>query len=201
MAQTAVTGAGRGIGRAVALGAAAEGARVACVDIDAKDAAKTVSDIEAKGGAPYLEEGALIPLERTTVPYEIYQASNQGTNVIEDLDGDRLRGIAGCAGAWSVRGTSRLHLVALGLVRIPVRRGLDLDGALAILETVEDELFKVARTIEGSDELRNTLSDAAIPLERRIGIVQDVFRTAHPTMNPITIATRPISQPVSAMTA
>jgi F-type H+-transporting ATPase subunit delta len=49
------------------------------------------------------------------------------------------------------------------------------------LETVEDELFKVARTIEGSDELRNTLGDAAIPLERRIGIVQDVFRTAHPT--------------------
>ncbi len=49
------------------------------------------------------------------------------------------------------------------------------------LETVEDELFKVARTIEGSDELRTTLGDAAIPLERRIGIVQDVFRTAHPT--------------------
>jgi F-type H+-transporting ATPase subunit delta len=49
------------------------------------------------------------------------------------------------------------------------------------LETVEDELFKVARTIEGSDELRNTLGDASIPVERRIGIVQDVFRTAHPT--------------------
>jgi F-type H+-transporting ATPase subunit delta len=49
------------------------------------------------------------------------------------------------------------------------------------LETVEDELFKVARTIEGSDELRNTLGDPTIPLERRIGIVQDVFRTAHPT--------------------
>lgn len=49
------------------------------------------------------------------------------------------------------------------------------------LETVEDELFKVARTIEGSDELRSTLADPNIPLERRIGIVQDVFRSAHPT--------------------
>ncbi len=47
-------------------------------------------DIEAKGGAPFLEEGDQIPLERTTVPYEIYQASNQGTNVLEDLDGDLL---------------------------------------------------------------------------------------------------------------
>ena len=47
-------------------------------------------DIEAKGGGPFFEEGDRIPLERTTVPYEIYQASNQGTNVLEDLDGDAL---------------------------------------------------------------------------------------------------------------
>ena len=49
------------------------------------------------------------------------------------------------------------------------------------LETVEDELFKVARTVEGSDELRSTLSDANVPLDRRLGIVQDVFKNAHPT--------------------
>jgi F-type H+-transporting ATPase subunit delta len=49
------------------------------------------------------------------------------------------------------------------------------------LETVEDELFKVARTVEGSEELRNTLGDPSIPLERRIGIVADVFKSAHPT--------------------
>ena len=47
-------------------------------------------DIEAKGGPPFLEDGDQIPLERTTVPYEIYQASNQGTNVLEGLDGEAL---------------------------------------------------------------------------------------------------------------
>ena len=47
-------------------------------------------DIEAKGGEPFLEDGDVIPLDRTTVPYEIYQASNQGTNVLEDLDGKAL---------------------------------------------------------------------------------------------------------------
>ncbi|MDQ3963794.1 MAG: MCE family protein [Actinomycetota bacterium] len=47
-------------------------------------------DIDAKGGAPYLEAGALIPLDRTAIPYEIYQASNQGTDVLEELDGDAL---------------------------------------------------------------------------------------------------------------
>jgi len=45
-----VTGAGGGIGGAIARLYAAEGARVACVDIDAGDAAKTVRDIEQNGG-------------------------------------------------------------------------------------------------------------------------------------------------------
>lgn len=43
------------------------------------------------------------------------------------------------------------------------------------LERVEDELFRVARTIEGSDELRSTLSDQAIPVERRQGIVEELL--------------------------
>lgn len=47
-------------------------------------------DIDAKGSAPYLESGDLIPLDRTAIPYEIYQASNQGTEVLEDLDGPAL---------------------------------------------------------------------------------------------------------------
>ena len=49
------------------------------------------------------------------------------------------------------------------------------------LDTVEEELFRVARTIEGNDELRTTLVDENIPVERRVGIVQDVLATAHPT--------------------
>ncbi|HEX9529794.1 MAG TPA: ATP synthase F1 subunit delta [Acidimicrobiales bacterium] len=43
------------------------------------------------------------------------------------------------------------------------------------LETVEDELFRVARTLEGSDELRATLTDERIPVETRQGIVEDLL--------------------------
>jgi NAD(P)-dependent dehydrogenase (short-subunit alcohol dehydrogenase family) len=46
-----ITGAGGGIGGAIARLYAAEGARVACVDIDGEDAAKTVRGIEENGGA------------------------------------------------------------------------------------------------------------------------------------------------------
>jgi F-type H+-transporting ATPase subunit delta len=58
---------------------------------------------------------------------------------------------------------------------------LEVAQAEGALETVENELFKVARTIEGSDELRNTLGDENIPVERRVGVVQDVLTNAHPT--------------------
>jgi NAD(P)-dependent dehydrogenase (short-subunit alcohol dehydrogenase family) len=46
----AVTGAGSGIGRAIALGFAREGATVAALDINGETAARTAADIRAAGG-------------------------------------------------------------------------------------------------------------------------------------------------------
>ena len=43
------------------------------------------------------------------------------------------------------------------------------------LDTVEDELFRFARVLESSDDLRQTLSDPALPPERRQGIVEDLL--------------------------
>jgi phospholipid/cholesterol/gamma-HCH transport system substrate-binding protein len=47
-------------------------------------------EIGGKGGPPFMADGDKIPLERTAVPYEIYQASNEGTGVLEGLDGPAL---------------------------------------------------------------------------------------------------------------
>lgn len=54
-----VTGAGSGIGRATALGYAAEGARVLAVDIDAEAAEGTVREIRSNGGAAAVFEADL----------------------------------------------------------------------------------------------------------------------------------------------
>ena len=43
------------------------------------------------------------------------------------------------------------------------------------LDLVSDELFRVARALEGSDELRMTLSDRQIPAARRQQIVEDLL--------------------------
>ena len=43
------------------------------------------------------------------------------------------------------------------------------------VERIENELFRVARSFESSDELRSTLTDPAIPVDRRIGIIEDLL--------------------------
>jgi F-type H+-transporting ATPase subunit delta len=43
------------------------------------------------------------------------------------------------------------------------------------LGEVEDELFRFARTLEASDELRTTLTDPALPVSRRQQIVEDLL--------------------------
>jgi F-type H+-transporting ATPase subunit delta len=43
------------------------------------------------------------------------------------------------------------------------------------IDEVEDELFRFARALEGSDELRTALTDAHIPASRRQQIVEDLL--------------------------
>ncbi len=53
--------------------------------------------------------------------------------------------------------------------------------AEGVVDRIEDELFKVARTFEGNDLLRSTLTDPAIPVERRAGVVEELLgKKAHP---------------------
>ena len=56
------------------------------------------------------------------------------------------------------------------------------DAALGValaegaLSEVEDELFRLARVFESSDELRNTLSDPHLPAAKRQQIVEDLLQ-------------------------
>ena len=55
------------------------------------------------------------------------------------------------------------------------------EGALGV---VEDELFNLSHVLSGSDELRATLTDAAIPSEKRQEIIEDLLAKGEAT--PIT---------------
>lgn len=57
---------------------------------------------------------------------------------------------------------------------------LETAEAEGALDAVEDELFRFARVLEGSDDLRMTLTDAATPIERRMAVVEELLGgTAH----------------------
>jgi phospholipid/cholesterol/gamma-HCH transport system substrate-binding protein len=47
-------------------------------------------NVDGAGPGPYLADGDTIPLEHTSVPYHIFQAANEGTGVLEGLNGPRL---------------------------------------------------------------------------------------------------------------
>jgi F-type H+-transporting ATPase subunit delta len=47
--------------------------------------------------------------------------------------------------------------------------------AEGVLGVVEDDLFRFARTLEGSDELRMALTDPALPAERRMAVVDELM--------------------------
>ena len=46
------------------------------------------------------------------------------------------------------------------------------EGSLSV---VEDDLFRFARTLESSDELRSVLTDEAVPAARRQGVIEDLL--------------------------
>jgi F-type H+-transporting ATPase subunit delta len=51
--------------------------------------------------------------------------------------------------------------------------------AEGVLETVEDELFVIARTIAADGRLREALADPAVRDERRLGLVEDLLERSH----------------------
>lgn len=53
------------------------------------------------------------------------------------------------------------------------------------LDQVERELFDVAKAFEANEQLRSTLTDTAIPVDRRQGVVEDLLG---PRAHPVTTA-------------
>jgi F-type H+-transporting ATPase subunit delta len=51
---------------------------------------------------------------------------------------------------------------------------LEIARAEGRLAEVEDDLFRFARTLESSDDLRLALTDPSLPVERRIGVIEDL---------------------------
>src|SRR5687767_5500041 len=47
-------------------------------------------DIVPKGGAPFVREDQIIPLERTRIPFELYEVTNRSVGTLGEIDADAL---------------------------------------------------------------------------------------------------------------
>jgi len=52
---------------------------------------------------------------------------------------------------------------------------LEVSRAEGHLGDIQDEMFRFARTFEGSDELRSALTDPSLPTDRRVAVVEDIL--------------------------
>jgi F-type H+-transporting ATPase subunit delta len=62
-----------------------------------------------------------------------------------------------------------------GKVEAYARAMLEVARAEGVLGDVEDDLFRFARTVEGSDDLRMALTDPQLPIERRISVIDELM--------------------------
>lgn len=96
----------------------------------------------------FLEDGDVIPLEQTSVPFEIYQAANEGTAVLEDVDKESLRQLLIVLGKTFDRskGEMRRALVSLD------RAGEVLGDQGGEISTLLKNANQVTATLAGSDQ-------------------------------------------------
>jgi len=122
--------------------------------------------IDGEGGrGPFLEDGDTIPLEKTSIPYEIYQASNQGTDVLEDLDGKALNSLLVkltdvVRGARSEVGHALQGLDELGgqlNAKEADFRAL-MAGADDLTKLLSDEGDEIVRLIDSSNDVLGSLA-------------------------------------------
>src|ERR1700686_5506248 len=71
--------------------------------------------------------------------------------------------------------SERSKIEGYATAMLEVARG---EGPLA---DIEDDLFRLARTFEASDDLRLALTDPHLPVDRRIAVIEELVAKALPT--------------------
>nr|MDQ3877449.1 hypothetical protein [Actinomycetota bacterium] len=113
----------------------------------------------------YLSDGDVIPRSQTSIPYEIYQAANQGTHLLERIDQKSLRKLIEVVG--HIAGTSkqefRRALVGVSRVgKVLDRNGAAVSKLLRNAASVSGTLAHNDRNIDGilsrASEVLDTLA-------------------------------------------
>lgn len=143
----------------------------------------------AAGGDPdgatdgYFEPGAVIPLDQTSVPFEIYEAANEGTAVLEGIDKRALRDLI------------EVLDETVGASKEELGRALDAVGDAG--EVLADNSGPLKRLLRQSAQLTGTLSASGSDIDGillRSADVLGVLAERRATISSVLAATEDLSQ-------
>lgn len=111
----------------------------------------------------YLADGAVIPMERTSIPFEMYQAANEGTAVLEGIDKKSLRRMLAVLGRTVTGSKEELGdaLVAL-------------DRATKVLSPKSEDISKLLRNTR---DVTGTLAESDRDIEGVLSRASNVLET------------------------
>jgi len=143
-------------------------------------------DLRPRGGAPFLMDGGLIPLDRTSIPFEIYEIINRTVEqfgrldsdalnealrklaaVTEDPDGNLGRALDGLAEATAALSERDAELDSLlqgsdtllaALATRSEELGRIIDSSSRVLGVLEERRQNVRRFVRGTDQVARELS-------------------------------------------
>ena len=148
----------------------------------------------SEGGNPgsatdgYFEEGAVIPLEQTSVPFEVYQAANEGTAVLEQIDADALRGLIEVLGD------------TVGASKEELGRALDAVGNAG--EVLADNRAPLQTLLRRSARLTGTLSASGSDIDgilRRSADVLGILAERRAAISSLLAATSDLSRDLGTL--
>lgn len=118
--------------------------------------------INARAEGEPLDDGGVIPLEQTKIPFEIYQATNAGVALLEEIDASELNE----------------GFRALADVADDPRRDLarTLDGAAEVTEALASQSEALDSLLASGDELLATLDESSPQIQALIGNSNQVLQ-------------------------
>lgn len=131
----------------------------------------------------YLEQGSVIPLDQTKVPFEVYEAANEGTAALEAIDKASLRKmidvLARTAGA-SKEELGRALTSLDAATEVLSTKGADISRVLSNTEKVTRILDASGADLEGilssSAEVLGTLADRRETISGLLAAADDLTR-------------------------
>lgn len=181
-------------------------------------------DIVPRGRAPYVEAGKRIPLERTRIPFELYQVTNKTVSTIGELDakalndalrelgdltedpkgnlGRALRGLAKASEGLKDRDAELNELVRAGgdILEVLGSRsealGRIFDSGAELLAALSSRGDALNRFVRGSNALAAELSDF---IRSTRGDLDPALRDLHTVLEVVRADLGPVSKVLEAL--